>query len=219
MQCPGIPIFHSLEGPQLEESLRLGVTAVGNGCLQVGAILEGGGRPLGSAPTPGRPCCRHRTVTWAKEGLSQVHGSRGIWRLQDLGPGVRWTRVFRILSQGWTVARCVCGGGRSSASPWLAVTPPPEVTLPVEIFTSIVYVRATLLQSCLTLCDLSTVACQAPLSMGFSRHNNAQGNNAKPTAMAQVSAGVRVLCRALPPAETSRSRPHTYLVCQPPQAL
>ena len=90
------------------------------------------------------------------------------------------------------------------------------MTLPVEIFTSIMYVRATSLQSCLTLCDLSTVACQAPLSMGFSGHNKAQGINANTTAMAQVSAGVRVLCRALPPAETSRSRPHAYLGCQRP---
>ena len=31
------------------------------------------------------------------------------------------------------------------------------------------YVHATLLQSCLTLCDPMTVAHQAPLSMGFSR--------------------------------------------------
>ena len=30
-------------------------------------------------------------------------------------------------------------------------------------------VHAQSLQSCLTLCDLWTIACQSPLSMGFSR--------------------------------------------------
>ena len=88
--------------------------------------------------------------TWARESGGQgsspsSHGSRR-W------PGVFWGEEFSL-----SLAGC----------------DPPEVAISVEVFTSIMCVCALSLQPCPTLCNPWTVACQAPLSMGLSRNDNA----------------------------------------------
>ena len=103
---------------------------------------------------------------------------------------VKWLSRVRLLATPWTAAyQAPPSMGFSREESWSGMPCPPPGDLPnpgikpVSLvspalagrFFTTTAAATKLLQSCLTLCDPWTVACQAPLSKGFSRQEHWSG--------------------------------------------